>query len=110
MDDFAQQEDAGRRRKAPTGRVGEVDGPLHAVTEAKLLRELDGEPAVRQLPTVGADPFDEFAAVVGDNLGGNGLHDTGAAQVDALRRGGGDRRISDHDNESLPDVPCESSG
>ncbi len=44
MDDFAGQEDGAVREAAPR-LVGVVDGPIDAVAEAELAREMNGEPA-----------------------------------------------------------------
>ena len=85
VDDFAEQIN-GRVRRVfgkifPRG-IGQVNRALHAVAKSEFLRELHRQAVGGQHAAVGADAFDQFAAVMRQHLGLHGLHDVGAAEVD----------------------------
>ena len=87
MNDFAEQVNRFVRRKKFPGRVGEVNGAFDAVAKAEFLRELDGEVAGGEHVAVGADAFDELAAIMREDLRLHGFHDIGPAEVDFLGSG-----------------------
>ena len=88
VDDFAEQINGLVRGEIFPRGIGEVDRALDAVAETEFLRELDGEAVGGEHAAVGADAFDEFAAVVGEHLGLHGLENIGPAEVDFFLRGG----------------------
>ena len=65
--------------------VGEVNRALDAIAKAEFLRELDGKFAGGKHAAAGTDAFDQFAAIVGEDLRLHRLHDVGTAKVDFLR-------------------------
>jgi hypothetical protein len=69
--------------KDAAGRVSQVNGPFHAVAKAEFLGQFDRQQAVggKDVALV-ADAVDQPAAVMGEDLGLNRLHDIGPAQVD----------------------------
>ena len=67
--------------------VSQVNGPLDAIAKAELLGELDGQIAGRKDMAAGANPLDQVAAIMRQDLGLNRRHDIRAAKVDFLRRG-----------------------
>jgi tetratricopeptide (TPR) repeat protein len=70
-----------RRGKIPWRGVGQVNGALDAVAKAEFLGELDGEAVGGKHAAVGADAFDQFAAVMRQHLGLHRLHDVRPAEV-----------------------------
>ena len=91
VNDFAQEINGLREGKDIAGGVSKVNGAFHAVTEAVFLGQFDGEQAVgAEDVALVANAFDQFAAVMGEDLGLDGGHDVGAAEVDFFwRRVGG---------------------
>jgi hypothetical protein len=88
MDDLAQDEDPAIRKHLGGG-VGEVDGPFDAVTEAELLGQFHGDLPHGDGAAIGPQVFDDFAAVMGLDLGLHQGHHLGRPQVDPLGLGSG---------------------
>jgi hypothetical protein len=84
VNDFAKDVDRFVRVGFARG-VSEIDGAFNAVTEAKFLREFDGNATGRNHAAASANAIDEFAAIMRQHLGLNGLHDIGPSQIDFLR-------------------------
>jgi hypothetical protein len=70
VDDLAGQEDAPRRELEPR-LVGVVHRPVHAVTEAELAGQVDGEAAGVVAVVPGLDVGDQVAVVTGGELAGD---------------------------------------
>ena len=89
VDDLAEQIDgAGRRKHAARG-VGQIDGALDAVAEAEFLGQLDRQaPGSGEHAAVDANPGDQFAPIMRDDLGLYGLHDIRSSEIDFLWRRG----------------------
>ena len=85
VDDLAEDEEAAVGEDLGGG-VGEVDGALHAVAKAELLRELHGHVRRREsVPPAGAELLHDLAAVVGLHLRLHRRHDVRRAEIDAGR-------------------------
>ena len=88
VDDFAEQKNT-TIGISPARRISEIDGAFDAITKPKFLRQLYGQVAGRKNVSVGADPFDQVAAVMREDLGLHSSHNIGPAQIDLLRSGRG---------------------
>ena len=89
MNDFAEQIDGFGQRKNFAGGVGQINRAFDAVTKAKFLRQLDGQPSIGgENPAVRADAVHQFAAVMSDDLRLHRFHHVGPSQVYFLRRAG----------------------
>ena len=72
VNDFAGQEDASIGESFPR-LIRVIDGPIHAVTEAELPREMDCQPPGVIGEILGFDPLDEGAVVVLGQHAGDGV-------------------------------------
>ena len=79
MNDFAEQKNR-LVRVSPARRIGQVNGAFDAVTKAKFLGEFDGQITCGKDVPVGANAFDQFAAVMRQDLRLHGGHDIRPAQ------------------------------
>jgi len=82
VNDFAEQVNGFFGRKIFSRGIGKVNRALDAVAKAEFLRELHREAVRGKHATVGADAFDEFAAIMREYLGLHGLEDVGPAEID----------------------------
>jgi len=87
VDDLAQEINRFGWRKDFAGGVSQVDGALDAVAKPEFLGQFDRQQAVgREDMALGADAVDQVAAVMREDLGLDGFHDIGPAQIYFLRR------------------------
>ena len=86
MNDFAQEKDAPFGISAAGG-VSEIDGAFDAIAKAEFLGQFDRQIAGRKDVAAGADALDQFAPVMGKDLGLHRSHDVGPPQIDFLGQG-----------------------
>src|ERR1044071_7660117 len=83
MDDLPDNEQAALLEDFARG-IGEIDGPLDAVTEAKLLCQPHRYPVDRDNAPTATDLVDNVAAIVGFDLFLDGSHHFRGAEVDLV--------------------------